>query len=226
MDDSIINKPQQERYYQYKGYKVSQSTFNPKWCKEVGLKPEIIFDIGSCDLGDAIRLKECFNCSTYAFEASPKRFEYCQKISELCDIPVYNYIVCDRSDEMIFYESHDSIQKEAGAQGSIFKHSDVYKKRHGHIAQKDGIKVQAKTLIEICDEIGKEPDLIHMDVERAELYVIKGMGSIRPKMIFLETLEDAFWQEAPSNQELYDYMDSIGYKLLLNTGADKLYGLK
>ena len=61
-----------------------------------------------------------------------------------------------------------------------------------------------------------------MDVEGAEFYALKGLGSLRPRMIFLELSEDLF-NNGNRLADTHDLFVSMNYELVLDLGMDRLY---
>lgn len=222
------NAEREEKYYlKPHNIKVSKSRFNLDWCEELGCSPKVVFDCGSCDMGDAIRFKERFNCDVYAFEASPVRYEFCKKLSEIYDIPVYNYIICDNDQPRMFYESYSTREGGVDAQGSIFEHTEKYKAGFNFIEQTHQVSVPTKNIAQICAELNCEPDVLHIDIEGAELLAIKGLGNVRPKIVYMETITYYWHGFGPDEQEeLKMLMSTLGYDLKLDLGADKLYALR
>ena len=80
------------------------------------------------------------------------------------------------------------------------------------------IQCQVKILDKIMEEIDwHEPvDLLKIDVQGAELMVLKGAEKTlkRTKMIFTEVSFCRLYQGAPVFQEVYDYLHNQGFKLL------------
>lgn len=225
MGNNMIAKPGREERYTIDGTQVSKSCFNLQWCGELGVNPQIVFDIGSCDGGDAIRFFKEFGCKVYAFEADPKRYEITKNNCIGYEgIEVTFGAVCDFEGETQFFQSTNTKTKDIDAQGSLYRHGTEYKYNHIKQHQKS-INVPALTLEGFCkDNEIAEIDVLHVDVEGAELLVIKGMGDLRPKLLYVETLNvNEKWVDAPSVSELHQYILDLGYKLILDLGTDRLY---
>jgi hypothetical protein len=138
--------------------------------------------------------------------------------------------VSDKVGEAVFYNSLVDNQR-IDAQGSFFKHTDIYKSTNPRIIQSEnGVTIQTTTVAEFCatNRINSI-DLLYVDVEGAELQVIKGLGELRPKIVFVETLDfsnatkEPMWVGATNSTELEQYLFSIGYVLVKILDADRLY---
>lgn len=229
-----ISSPIDTGEFFYRGIKLGHSSFNVAWMEELGIPdPKVIFDVGGYDAGDAIRFKSIFNAVVYCFEPDPVR---ALKISGLpftgSFIEFFPYAISDKNEAIPFYRSK-CLLKDAGdlhspgdyaGQGSAYRHTETYKRLYPHIEQEEQpIWVQSYTIEEICYLEQKfEIDLLHVDVEGSEYKVIKGLGDIRPKVIYMETLRDAF-ENAPGIEDLHELMISLGYELVQDFISDRLY---
>lgn len=204
------------------------SQFNPNWLEDLQIEPEVILDIGSYDAGDAIRFKARFpNCRVITFEADPRHYSNICKYADQYGIETFQGAVCDHDGTASFFIADVITKREessAGGQGSLRKHTASYKKNFGHILQaQTPTVVPAITLETWCKTNGvNHVSFVHIDVEGAEIDVIRGFGKIRPELIFLETSMAAGW-EGTNREELYSELEKMGYKLALVMPTDRLY---
>lgn len=231
--EEIKNTPVEYKdNYILDGVEYGYGGFNTNWLKTFVPNPKIIFDVGCYDCGDSIRFKQEFpNSEIYSFEASPKRYEKTKPNAEKYKINLYNIAVSDENSTKEFYDSLVDGSR-VDAQGSFFKHSQFYKNRNPRIIQNiDPIIVSTITINTFCENNNiKEIDLLHVDVEGAEILVIKGLKNILPKIIFVETLDlidnnvNPSWIGDSTNSiEMEKYLIDKGYILAKVLSADRLY---
>lgn len=216
-----------EGFYQHKGRRFSKSAFETRWFKDFNIEPKVILDIGAYDLGDSIRFALEFpGANVYSFEGCPGRnaiiAEYKDEYENIIHIP---YAVSDKVGKTNWYSAacrNDVTPEEYGAQGSIFKHSNVYKASFDFIEQREPIEVECLTISYVCGHANVA--LAHIDVEGAELNVIRGFGAARPKLVFVETILDSKgWEGGTNAREMHDTLLEMGYRRLKDLGNDQLY---
>lgn len=206
----------------------NRSLCNPEWLEDLQIEPDVILDIGSYDAGDAIRFKARFpNARVVTFEADPRLYENIRKYSDQYGIEAFHGAVCDHDGTASFFLADvlaRNVEKSAGGQGSLRKHTDSYKKTFGHIRQAQvPTVVPAVTLETWCKTHGVDRvNFVHIDVEGAETDVLRGFGAIRPELVFLETSMDDGW-EGTDRHELFILLETMGYKLALVLPSDRLY---
>lgn len=222
------------------GVALGHSSFNLDWMAELGIpEPKLIFDIGAYDGGDAIRFQQRWpGAKVFSFEADPFRFGK-MMMSRLCDVlnlPIsfFQLAISNVRGSVDFYPSlcmlkdaGDTHSKgEPGGQGSMYRHSEVYKNTYKHIVQYEKpIKVFSDRLDNIFYENKislQEVDLLHIDVEGSEYEVIQGLSMYKPKVIFVETLEGMF-EGAKSKWDLDNLLINKGYQLVGDFVSDRLY---
>ena len=209
---------------------VYVSQFNIRWIADFGVDPKVILDIGSFDGGDGIRLKRAFPSSrVVSFEADPNRFRIVAGNVAPFGVEPVQLALSDRDGSTEWYQSHDNsfVSKGNGSQGSIFRHSEKYRLRFPHIDQTSvPISVNCGRLDTFCGRAGIDHiDLAHIDVEGAEYEVIMGMGSINPKIIFVEALSTAseLWIGARDSREVHRLLSRRGYIFAGDFTSDRLY---
>lgn len=207
------------------------SSFNAQWIGECGIDPKVIFDIGSYDAGDSIRLKHKYpESDVYSFEADPARITCIQKYISKFDIEFIPTAVCETTGQTNFYQSF--IDGNALGQGSILKHTSLYKEIYSDlniIQANHPIIVPSVSVSSFCKEKGiNRVDVAHIDVEGAEGYVINGFGEIRPKLLFIETVlntgQNRGWEgQYGVESEIHSILTGMGYVLIKDLVSDRLY---
>lgn len=223
------------RNYTVNGIKMYKSEFNVGWInKYLGHEPKTLIEFGSYDCGDGVYYKQTYpNCSVYSIEACPERYKIVKNNGESFKIKTFNYAISDYDGQTIFYQVKDpnvlDDEKKYGSSGSINKRTDLYKNTFKHIEEQSPIEIECITLKSFCEKNNiKEIDFLHMDVEGVEYKAIKGLGKIRPKLIWMETyLGKKYYGENSHNPEdLINLMINLGYKIVEKTPADCLFRYK
>ena len=163
------------------------SYFELEWAtKYLGREPRVAFDVGSHNGKDAARFRDAWpSCDVYAFEASRALYTRMANNLKLDGIVLVHGAVGDRNGERWFLAPRDvgSGGKCRGA-GSLLKPTERLIKKG---FQCEPERVPAVRLDSFCHAYGVAGiDLIHMDLQGAEYEALRGLGSMRPALIFLE----------------------------------------
>lgn len=208
------------------------SFFNLNWIKQIiGNKENmIIFDVGAFNFDDSINFKRNFSkADVYAFEAFVFNCEKFGQTATLHGVKVHNLAISDKNGESIFYNSTDYNGAEWTCSGSLLKPSikGIIEIHKGLNYNKEGVKVQTIRLDDFCklNQI-ENIDVIHMDIQGAEYYAIKGLGELRPKIIFCETCEYESYENSLSLNDLDNLLLEMGYEIKGRFTDDTLYVLK
>jgi len=202
-----------------------RSLFNMNWAKEICGTPNVILDIGCYDGGDSIRFLQRYpDCKVYSFEASPERQSKIESYSNEYGFKLIKSAVMDYDGVVEFYNSLVDNQR-IDAQGSIYKHSNNYKKKYPRIQQlPNSIMVECITIETFCKKNNIDAiDVAHIDVEGAELNVIKGFGNFLPKIVYIETLGDEMFLNGSKVKDIDDFLISKNYFLAKDLISDRLY---
>jgi FkbM family methyltransferase len=145
----------------------------------------IICDIGSRDAREGIFLmKQLGGKELHVFEPNPSAAQTCrQNLAKFTDeshncIAIFNEVaIADCVGELQFYPVNASLSenKDSGF-SSLFQINPDYTKTRGRIVQ-DEVVVQAMTLDEYFRD-REQPDLLWIDVEGAELQVLRGAAAV------------------------------------------------
>jgi len=220
------------RNYEVNGIKLYKSDFNTEWIdKYLGEKPKVIIEFGSYDGGDGAFYKQKYpDCMVFSLEACFERYTIIKENEKLLGIDVSNFAVCEYDGFVQFYPVKDpnvmdSLDKY-GSSGSINKRTDMYKQKFLHIVEQNPVEVKSIRIDTFCKlKDIKSIDFLHVDVEGAEHRVIEGFGSMRPKIIWMETClgKDYYGDNAYDINQLNTSIINMGYSIVEETNSDTLY---
>jgi FkbM family methyltransferase len=137
------------------------------------------------------------NCVIYAFEAHPEHFSNLKNTYENNDrVKLFNVAVSDEEGYVDFFELSE------GGSGSLLKFTG---NEYGHpFYIKEVLNLPCTTLKKQLENI--EIDLLWVDVQGAELKVLKGADVTKCKSLFLEIHTHDFvkkWDEEPYKGQCY-----------------------
>ncbi len=162
----------------------------------------LIFEIGSRDAIDAIRLGYTYQCPVFAFECHPHALKLCfQNVRNYPYVTVVPYACWNETKSLPFYpvvESHGGrYPVNIGASSLLVARKNGCDKEH---VQGNPIAVQAVRLDEwMAQHRIASVDLVCMDCQGASLQVLQGMGSYLKTVKYLITevyLKPSFEEEA------------------------------
>lgn len=203
--------------------RLNHSRFNPKWLNQLQLTPQVIVELGAFDGGDALRFSQAFpETRVVAVEADPYRYRQVRQNLAGSRVEVEHFAVCESDGPVDWYSATAS--GEIDAQGSIYMHTESYKRQFPHVAQQaESVTVQGARVDTLCTRFGiGQIDLLHMDIEGAEYAALQSLGDMRPKVIFAETCDDRF-VGVSGVADIHRLFVDMGYKLLADMGSDRLY---
>jgi FkbM family methyltransferase len=201
----------------------------------------VIFDIGACEGEDSIRYRRIFpNSLVFSFEPLPENYELLKKnISTFSaeQIRTFNLALSDSSGNATLNVSSGSPENnEHGAEwnygnksSSLLEPGQVVR-AHQWLKFEKKINVETKTLHSVFEESKLEMiDLVHMDVQGAEMKVLKGAGASLKKInaIWLEVGEIEYYQDQPLKKDIEAFLAQNNFYLVktLSQGkaGDQLY---
>ena len=173
-----------------------------------------IFELGSRDLLDAIKLSEYFNCKVYAFECNPDCIIQCKKNININDnVILIEKAVSLENKKMIFYPFDLSVYDNMGSSSMLkidfstrnTSDPDYNKPNPQKEIEVDGIRLDTFTNI---------PDLLCIDLQGYELNAIKSLGDKLNgvKYIITECSINSTYIGGASFIELNDYLNLYGFK--------------
>lgn len=200
-----------------------------------------IFEIGSCEGEDSVRLRRKYpNAKIYTFEPLPSNIEKIksnfQKYSAK-NINLFKLAMSDKDGKSIFYVSSGHPEDrpkeddwDYGNKSSSLLRPKKTKEIHRWLKFKNKIKVKTKRLDSFCDEACIDKiDFIFIDVQGAELMVLKGAGDILKHvgMIWMEVESIELYSRQPLKDDVEAFMKTNGFKCIKSTvdeiSGDQLY---
>lgn len=187
-----------------------------------------IFEIGSCEGEDSIRLRRRFpKAEIYTFEPLPKNIEKIKfnfKKYSAKNMKVYQLALSNKDGESTFYVSsghpNDVLQTDDwdyGNKSSSLLPPKEAKKVTSWLKFDEKITVPTKRLDTFCKENSiRAVDFIFMDVQGAELMVLEGAGAAlgRIGMIWMEVETVELYAKQPLKDDVEKFMAENNFKLL------------
>lgn len=187
-----------------------------------------VFDVGACEGLDSVRYARLFpNARIYAFEPLPDNAAECRRIAEKfdeCNISVYNIALSDSEGTTAFHSScgapaefeNDEDWNFGNKSSSLLKpNSEKIKTTWPWLSFRPATMVESTTLDVFCGTHGINTiSLIHMDVQGAELLVLKGAGSMLNSVqsIWLEVSSERFYDDQPLADDIASFLSRYGFE--------------
>ena len=191
--------------------------------KSAGIEPKVIYDIGACVLHWTNEATRIWDQAEYVvFEAMSS----CEFLYQERGLKYHMGLLSNESGKEINF-----FQNEVHPGGNSYyrENIEVNPEAHAYFNESHIKKLKSFTLDEICKLKGfPAPDLIKMDVQGAELDVLKGAEETikTANHIILELQVVEYNKGAPLRDVVIEYMDSLGYDclgLFANNGPDGDY---
>jgi FkbM family methyltransferase len=217
--DNYINSPELQTQE-----KILKTIFSKK-------EECVIFDIGACEGESSIRYSKLFpKAKIYTFEPLPANFALVKdniKQYQSNNIQPFQVCLSDAVGETVFYVSSGKPENAAdedwnygNKSSSILPPAEKTSDVHGWLKFENEIKVQTTTLKDFCFEKQiAHIDFIHMDVQGAELMVLKGANDFIQKinMIWLEVEAVELYKGQPLKNEIEAFMQNKGFVKIADT---------
>lgn len=190
-----------------------------------------LFEIGTADIECTVswRTKKILTeANFFLFEAAKFWHQYNFEKALKENLNYYECAVSDIDGEILLYPSLIQNGEPINDSSSIFKLREVYGFDPKYKIYGDPYLVNSITIETFCKNNNVSPDFIHIDVEGAELKVLKNMGKYLPKCIWTEISGFHHYDTNTTFEEFNNYLESIGYYHVYTTqdGFDSLYFLK
>lgn len=181
--------------------------------QKMNFTPNVCYDIGACVLHWTRHAKNAWqNSKVYVFDA----FDLVEPLYKLNNLD-YHIGVLSHTDnmEVKFYQNNilfggNSYYREIGSSGDVFK-EDCYLIKKTYSL--DTVVENKNFLL---------PDLIKMDVQGAELDVIKGANKcLEHATVLIAELQDVDYNlGAPKKDHVIEYLKTIGWKCIAEKFSD------
>jgi FkbM family methyltransferase len=200
-----------------------------------------IFEIGSCEGEDSIRLKRRFpNAAVYTFEPVPANVAKIRANFRNQSLPtdnLYEFALSDQNGVAPFYVSSGhpegaptSAEWDYGNKSSSLLPPKEHTRTHPWLKFDQTLNVATERLDSFCErkEID-EIDLVWLDVQGAELMVLEGAGEMisRIGVIWLEVGTIEFYERQPLKNDVEGFMRERGFTCEMDrvdeTTGDQLY---
>lgn len=203
----------------------------------------VIFDIGSCECEDSIRYTKLFpNSHVFAFEALSSNVKIAQELIAASDvgdrITLINTALSNEIKHSKFYVSSGQPQGLANTadwnygnkSSSLYPPSIETEVHYPWLNFNQTIEVKTQTLFQVCKDYRIEKiDYIHIDVQGAELDVLKGakclLNSVRA--IWMEVEAVMLYDGQPVKSDVEKFMNTVNFFKVKDTVShvtgDQLY---
>lgn len=176
-----------------------------------GIKPNVVYDIGACVLHWTREAVAAWpGAKYYAFDAMDES----KDIFEHFGVPYHTGVLGSKDGELVtFYKN----VTHPGGNSYYRENVEINPAAEQYFGDQTAVDCEVKTL----DTVVKEkdfplPDLIKMDVQGAELDILKGaeecLKNCRDLILELQKVE--YNKGAPLKDEVIEYLEGIGFKMV------------
>lgn len=202
----------------------------------------VIFDVGACEGEDSIRYSKLYPSSRiYSFEPLPKNAAKIDENFQLYDVSnasMCKYALSETDGLSEFYVSsgcpewveHDTEWDFGNKSSSLLKPTQELKSNFSWLKFGDKISVKTQRVDTFCAKNSiARIDFMHLDVQGAELSVLKGCGVLLStvKCVWMEVEEVALYEGQPLRADVEGFMRANGFKMLRDcsgsVSGDQLY---
>jgi FkbM family methyltransferase len=198
------------------------------YVRELAKKAEqiVVADIGAADGIDTVAYCEASpHVSAFAFEPLARNVRAARELRKSKDlvgrIRIFETALGDVDGEAPFFESAGRYDKGERwpYSGSLLppgRHREVYP----WVSFEPPRMIKVRRLDSLALEIGlKRIDFVHIDVQGAELAVLRGMGALLEGVrgIWMEVEEIALYEGQPLRAEVESFMRSAGFDLRISS---------
>jgi len=193
---------------------------------DIGFKPNIIYDVGSCVLHWTNEAKRIWpDARFYLFEAMSS----CEFLYKEGNYEYHIGLLSDQDGkELDFYQNDE----HPGGNSYYLENIEINPQARDYFNESHKKKMTSRTLSSVVKERKfPVPDLLKLDVQGAELDILKGSEDLIKLVnhIILELQVVEYNKGAPLKDEVIAYMDQLGFDcfgLFSNNGPDGDYFFK
>lgn len=195
-----------------------------------GRSPRTIVEIGAADGQDTVEYARHFSTATiHAFEPLPANIDLLvAKTGAIPRIFVHPIALGDEPGSREFYTSGGIPEGWNGPVGQDgWLYSGSLRAPQDHLQHHPWCTFK-KTQVSVCrfDDLAIAPvDYVHMDVQGAELDVLRGGTKLlAARAIWLEVANVPMYAGQPLRADVVRFMESAGYRLVLDTAVHNVAG--
>ncbi|MED5579807.1 MAG: FkbM family methyltransferase [Nitrospinota bacterium] len=183
-------------------------------------KPDLVFDIGSLDGRDAIRMRDLLpESQIVSFEANSLNYKKMEEnpVFNPLNISIMNKAVSDIDGEVDFYEEEIFIKDDGrdnrhGGVSSTRARVDEISKGHNKV------KVETTRVDSFVLSLPVLPKSIALwiDVEGGSFEVLNGLSGVKDlvSLIHVEVETEEVWKDQKTKQDVLDLLDSEGFMVI------------
>ena len=179
---------------------------------------KIGFEVGSRDLLDANEIADKYNCKVYSFECNPDCIRECLKNNTDDRVSLIQKAVCEKDDKISFMafdlNKYDNMGASSIYEIDFTSNRPTYDPDYGRKDVQKKVEVDACRLDTFCNEKNIIPEAIFMDVQEAELSVLKSLGELlkKVKYIVFEASNKPTYKGGCSYKDIDDFLREKGFR--------------
>jgi FkbM family methyltransferase len=193
----------------------------------------VIFDIGACEGEDSVRYKLLFkNAVVYAFEPLPRNIELMKQTFARFgldgQIRFYQLALSDKNGETNFFVSSGTPPNRkksddweyGNKSSSLYPPSELMSDKASWLKFNEVIPIETIRLDDfLANERLNRIDFLHIDVQGAEMLVLKGAGSglKKAKAVWLEVENVELYKGQALKKDIEQFMKEHGFIKLVDT---------
>lgn len=183
-------------------------------------KPEVVFDIGSCDGSESIKSAQILPESrVVAFEANPINFNQILNNSDIkkYNVSVYNLAIQNNDGEVSFNIIDSDLVKNRGSSSLLIKPN----------FPSEEVKVSGSRLDSFVKTHFSETKRLSLwiDVEGAGYEVLQGLDSIKHRVLFfqVEVEENQIWEGQRTKSDILELAQSLNFREIARGSGSNQY---
>jgi len=199
--------------------------------------PSVILDVGCCEGEDSLRYLRIFpQAMIYGIEPNPDNVDKINSLSELvqsdrfclCQAAVSHQVGTSTLHLSSGHPQDQPKTKEwdyGNKSSSLLPPAALMQRIVPWLKFERSIQVPTTTLDELAQLHSIEHvDLLHMDIQGAELLAFQGAVKVLPKTgaIWVEVADRQIYQDQPSSDQITAFLADFGFQLVLRSVSDGL----